>query len=59
MSPTQKKRINAVKVADALNSIEGVPVTDFAKNLSEKWSKGEITGEEMKKALLEKHRKAS
>ncbi len=59
MSLTQKKRINAVKVADTLNRIEGTPVTDFAKDLSEKWSKGEISGEEMKKILIAKHRKTS
>ncbi|MBQ6555845.1 MAG: hypothetical protein IJL89_11485 [Firmicutes bacterium] len=39
--------------------MEGVPVTAFAKELSAKWVKGEITGEQMKAALLVKHRKAS
>ena len=38
MSPTEIKRKNAIKVADALNSIEGVPVSDYAKDLSEKWA---------------------
>ncbi len=55
MSPTEIKRKNAIKVADALNSIEGVPVSDYAKELSEKWARGEITGEDMKNALLKKH----
>ena len=59
MSPVQTKRTAAVKVADTLNNIEGVPVTAFAKELSAKWAKGEITGEQMKAALLAKHRKVS
>ena len=53
------KRQNAVMVADALNKIEGVPVTDFARELSSKWAKGEITGAEMKAALIGVHRKVS
>ncbi len=59
MSPAQTKRTAAVKVADTLNNIEGVPVTAFAKDLSAKWAKGEITGAQMKAALLAKHRKVS
>lgn len=59
MSPVETKRTAAVKVADTLNNIEGVPVTAYAKELSEKWAKGEITGEQMKAALLAKHRKVS
>ena len=55
MSPIEIKRKNAIKVADALNSIEGVPVSDYAKDLSEKWARGEIIGEDMKAALLKKH----
>ncbi len=46
-------------VADALNKIEGVPVTDFAKELSSKWAKGEITGAQMKAMLIQRHKKAS
>lgn len=53
------KRQNAVMVADALNKIDGVPVTDFARELSSKWAKGEITGAEMKAALIAVHRKVS
>ena len=59
MSPAETKRTAAVKVADTLNNIEGVPVTAFAKELSAKWAKGEITGAQMKAALLAKHRKVS
>lgn len=59
MSPKiQTKRQNAVRVADALNSIEGVPVSDFAKSLSSKWANGEITGEQMKALLIAAHKRA-
>lgn len=50
-------RIQAVKLADALNAIEGVPVSDYAKTLSLCWANGELTGEQMKAALLASHRK--
>jgi hypothetical protein len=56
MSPVEEKRISAVKVADTLNNIEGVPVTAYAKELSAKWARGEITGEEMKQALIKKYK---
>ena len=51
------QRRQAVKLADALNSIEGVPVSSYAKTLSECWANGELTGEQMKEALLASHRK--
>ena len=50
------RRIQAVKLADALNAIEGVPVSDYAKSLSQCWANGELTGEQMKNALLASHR---
>lgn len=59
MSPVEKKRTAAIKVADTLNMIEGVPVSAFAKDLSTKWAKGEITGAAMKAALIAKHKKLS
>ncbi len=51
------RRNQAVKLADALNAIEGVPVSDYARTLSACWARGELTGEQMKKALLASHRK--
>ena len=51
------KRQIAVKLADAINLIEGVPVSDFAKELSDKWAKSEITSGEMKAQLINKHKK--
>lgn len=55
----QNKRKTAVRVADTLNKIAGVPVTEFAINLSQKWINGEVTGEEMKSALIAAHKKVS
>lgn len=58
MSPqVYAKRISAIKLADTLNKIEGAPVSDNARQLSEKWAKGEITGQQMKEALIATHKK--
>ena len=51
------RRIAAVKTADAINAIEGAPVSHYAKTLSNSWARGEITGEQMKAALLIYHQK--
>ena len=53
----RERRIQAVKLADALNAIEGVPVSEYAKMLSPCWATGDLTGEQMKEALLASHRK--
>ena len=34
MDQMQNRRIAVVKAADAINAIEGVPVSDYAKTLS-------------------------
>jgi hypothetical protein len=58
MSPKiLSKRLTAVKLANAVNKIEGVPVTDQAKELSAKWARGEISGSAMKSALIAKHKR--
>lgn len=57
MVAAKYRRNQAVKLADALNAIEGVPVSDYACTLSACWARGELTGEQMKKALLASHRK--
>lgn len=51
------RRIAAVKTADAINAIEGVPVSNYARMLSHSWARGELSGEQMKAALLASHRK--
>lgn len=58
MSPqVYAKRKSAIKLADTLNKIEGVPVSEYARQLSEKWARGEITGQQMKEALIASHKK--
>ena len=49
------RRMRAVRIANAINKVEGVPVTAEAKKLSSLWAKGEITGEAMLTALINKH----
>ena len=49
----QRKR--AMRVADAVNKIEGVPVRSYAIEHSHAWSEGKITGAQMKEALLKSH----
>ena len=51
------KRLVAVKTTDAISAINGVPISADAKLLSEKWVREELTGEQMKQALLDLHRK--
>ena len=50
------RRAAAVKMADAMNAIEGVPVSQYAAELSLKWARGEITGEQMRHLLLSYHK---
>ena len=53
----RNRKIQAMKLADALIAMEGVTVSDYAKTLSQRWADGELTGEQMKEALLAFHRK--
>ena len=53
----RNRRLAAVKAADAINAIEGVPVSDYVRSLTDCWAEGEITGAEMKTALLDYYRK--
>ena len=53
----RNRKIQAMKLADALIAMEGVTVSDYAKTLSQRWADGELTGEQMKEALLIFHRK--
>ena len=41
MSPLEKKRIAAVKTADAINAIEGAPISSYARSLSASWADGQ------------------
>lgn len=49
------RRISAVKTAAAINAIEGVPVSNYAKSLYASWARGELTGAQMKAALAIRH----
>ena len=49
------RRMRAVHGADAINAIEGAPVSDYAKKLSALWAGGEITHGEMVEALIKRH----
>lgn len=57
MTSTIKKRIIAVKTADAINAIEGAEISDYAKMLSKSWAFGQLTDNQMKQALLAYHKK--
>jgi len=58
MSPQEfHRRKAAVKAANAINSIEGAPVSNDAIRLSTQWAEGTLTGVEMKAALIAKHTK--
>jgi len=60
MSPQKNnRRLAAVKLADAVNKIEGVPVSRWARLLSAQWARGEISGDDMKKILVEAHKQSS
>lgn len=52
-----KRRLAAVRLADAVNKIEGVPVSARAKELSSRWAKGELSGAEMKSTLIAAHKR--
>ena len=56
---TYPRRLRAVRIANAVNKVEGVPVTETARQLSAQWVRGEISGEAMRSALLAKHRRAA
>ena len=49
----QRKR--AMRVADAVNKMEGVPVRCYAIELSNAWCEGNITGAQMNETLLKSH----
>ena len=39
------KRKRAVKISKAINSIEGVPVSEKTENVFSQWADGKITGD--------------
>jgi len=53
------RRLRAVRVANAVNKVEGVSITESARRLSFQWANGEITGDRMKSTLIAKHSQAN
>lgn len=49
-------RRRAEKTAYAINSIEGVPVSEETKRLSSQWVNGELTIEQIKTELFKKYK---
>lgn len=47
-----KKRRRAVKIANAVNSTEGVPVSKEVKLIQARFAKGELTSEQMKAEVI-------
>lgn len=47
-----KKHRRAVKIANAVNSIEGVPVSKEVKLIQARFAKGELTSEQMKAEVI-------
>ncbi|WP_418972694.1 hypothetical protein [Allofournierella sp.] len=57
MSPAAyQKRLRAIRLAGAINSIEGAPVSSAVEDLTALWARGEISGSEMKAKLMLRHR---
>ena len=50
------KRRRAEKTAYAINSIEGVPISEETKRLSSQWANGELTIEQIKAELVKKYK---
>ena len=53
MLDTEKeKRQRAVKIAKAINSIEGVPIPNETDEIFHQWIDGEITDEQLTEIML-------
>lgn len=53
MLDTEKeKRQRAVKIAKAINSIEGVPIPNETDEIFHQWIDGEITDEQLSEIML-------
>lgn len=53
-----EKRKRAVKISKAINSIEGVPISEKAENVFSQWADGKITGEQMKAKIIQMYSRA-
>lgn len=48
----KEKRLRAVKIAKAINSIEGVSIPDETDEFFRQWINGEITDEQLTTVML-------
>lgn len=48
----KEKRLKAVKIAKAINSIEGVPIPEQTEEFFSLWIDGKITDEQLTSAML-------
>lgn len=48
----KEKRLRAVKIAKAINSIEGVPIPEQTEEFFSMWIEGKITDEQLTSAML-------
>lgn len=57
MNSDIEKRHEAVLFSEAVNAIEGVPISDYAAFLSEQWADGIISDTQLKEALAAYHKR--
>ena len=55
MDAETQRRITAERIADTCNRIGGVPISNYAQELSRQWVHGQISGDEMIRRLVEQH----
>jgi hypothetical protein len=55
MATTRAERLRIAGLADAINQIEGAPISDYAKKLTSLWVDGELTNQQRHEALLAYH----
>ena len=48
----KEKRLRAIKIAKAINSIEGVPIPDETNDIYRHWIDGKITDEQLTSSML-------
>ncbi len=52
LDKNKEKRLRAVKIAKAINSIESVPVPEETEEIFSQWIDGKITDEQLTSAML-------
>ena len=52
------KRKRAIKIAKAINSIEGAPVSEKAEIIFAQWAEGKLTDEQMRTQMIAMYTRA-